>query len=667
MSKTLRVALFGGGKMGLEHAKAIRSCRHSRLVAVADSVVPCAELKERFGSDLDVFSDPVELVATVKPDLVHVVTPPGTHAELAQVALSGGANVYVEKPFALSTDDAERVLRMAESRGLRVCAAHQILFQDAGRSYRQNLSEFGEIVHVESFFSFRPVRGRKSGLRIGPAAEQLVDILPHPVYLMLDALRAGTTAAAEMIAIEASLDGEVRAIIRAGGILGSLIVSLRARPVESWLRVMGTNGMIEADFVLGNVIRHPGPGVSAPAIIFKPFSRACQMAWGSALALIKLAIRRHSSYPGLAELVEQFHYSVLTQAEPPLSAAEILDTVRLCELIAVRLRDLSETAEAQAEVSLRNQEAHLPPHNNRGIVLLTGGTGTLGRSVARELRLRGWRVRVPVRRRVGPAERIAGIEYVPCDLADHVSDSTLEGVESVLHLAAETAGSKPDHERNTIKATRNLLESMARCGIRRMINVSSVAVLKPSRFGGSLNESSPVDYDNPDRGPYVWAKAEAERFANEFGKSADIDVRTVRLGPLVDYDQFAAPGRLGREVSRLFVAMGRPSSRLSVCQISTATGMLCHAIAGFESLPRVCNLLEHPPPTRGDLVQRLRQVRPDLKFVWMPFWLLRPLSALFGLLSKALRPNSPALDVYSAFRSETYDGPTAEQLQAIRR
>jgi len=664
MPEKLRVALLGGGKMALQHAAAIRQCRNVRLVAVVDPAVPAAELSARFGADVMPFADAQGMLAAVAPDIVHVVTPPATHAFLARACLEAGASVYVEKPFALTIGEAESVLEIADLRRLRVCAAHQVLFQDSGRAYRRHLPMIGAIVHVESFFSFRPVRRHAGGGGLSTPVGQLIDILPHPVYLLLDALPAEGAARAEVTALDVSIEGEVRAVIRRGRAFGVLVVSLNARPVESWLRAMGTNGMVEADFVLGNVIRHPGPGASAPAVVLKPFSRAWQIGWGSFRSVLKLVFRRHKSYPGLAELLDLFYGSIREGTEPPISAAEITDTVRICETVGERLHAVERIAEERAVVELRAKEARLPPLNGRGVVLLTGGTGMLGRSTARLLRAAGWRVRVPVRRMLSPRDQLPGVEYVMTDLAGEVPGSLLAGVETVLHLAAETAGNKADHERNTIQATRNLIDAMKRAGTRRLVNVSSVAVLKPSRFGRTLREDSPVDHGNLKRGPYVWAKAEAERMAMEAARAGEIEVRTVRLGPLVDFDRFAAPGRLGREVARLFVAMGRPSSRLGVCGVADAAAVLCCYARAFDTFPSIVNLLQVPAPTRQELANRLRQARPDLHLIWLPFWILRGLSMTFSLAQRLLRPSSSPLDLYAAFAAESYSSELAGRVFA---
>ena len=58
----------------------------------------------------------------------------------------------------------------------------------------------------------------------------------------------------------------------------------------------------------------------------------------------------------------------------------------------------------------------------RGTVLLTGGTGTLGRPTALALQEAGWHVRVPVRRELSASQRLPGVEYVRADLGAEVAD-----------------------------------------------------------------------------------------------------------------------------------------------------------------------------------------------------------------------------------------------------
>lgn len=666
MENNIKVAVIGCGRMGLHHIKAIQVMGFAELVGVADPFVQEAAVREALPAGARFFADPAALLAELRPDLVHIVTPPDTHVDMAMLALEHGAHIYVEKPFALSSADAQKILDYAAQKNRKVCAGHQVLFQHSGQNYRKYLSIIRKVVHIESYFSFKTVR-RVSGGLMGPV-EQLVDILPHPVYLMLDVFEATAkgdrSQRCEIAALDVDAAGEVRALIKYGDVPAQLIVTLRGRPIESYLRIVGTNGSLWVDFVISGITRFLGPGVSAISAVLNPFIEAKQISFGTIANVYRMLTRKHKSYAGLAELTDTFHRRVAEGGESPVSAFAIAETVRLCETIGARLDAAAELAEREAAGRLAQAESALAPvDDQKGIVLVTGGTGFLGRVLAQELRSRGWPVRIVARRLPSSSDRIPGVEYVLGDVGSALPDAVFSGVTAIAHLAAETAGGKEAHERNTIGATRLLLEAAARHGIKQFVHTGSIAVLKPSHeTGGPLNEHSPVDLGNLSRGPYVWGKAEAERLVTEFCAANGIGQRQIRLGPLVDFANFTPPGRLGREVGPLFVAMGLPGNALSVCDVGTAAQVIRYTLERFDEAPEMLNLVESPQPTRGDLVKRLRAARPELSVMWLPFPVVRGLSALLKLVLRLLKPGSKPLDLYSAFASERYDSGLAEKV-----
>lgn len=665
MSKLLRVAILGGGRMAQKHAVAVRLQPGAQLVAVADPRLSDEDIRSAFGSDVMAFRDAGQLLAEAQPDVVHIVTPPETHTALALQCLEAGAHVYVEKPFAPTSEEAAKILALARAKNLQACAAHQVLFQRAGTVYRQHLPMIGSIVHVESYFSFKPVRRRPDGGAPLSSVAQLVDILPHPVYLLLSALET-TGSEPELTAFDVDPSGEVRAVVRSGTALATLVVTLRGRPIESYLRVVGTNGAVEADFILGDVIKSFGPGASGPAVVVKPFSQSLQKLFGSLAGVARLLLRRQKSYPGLGELLTLFYDNARGHGRAPISPAAIAQTVRICEAIAERLAIADEAEERSAAAELEAKSRALPAvDERRGIVLVTGGSGFLGRNVLKTLRQRGWAVRAVVRKVPNARSRIPGVDYVEGDLGRAVPPSVMSNVSIVAHLAAETAGNRAAHERNTVVATRNLIAAMEAANVRRLVNISSIAVLRPGR--SALDEQSPIDRGNESRGPYVCAKAEAEMLATELAAEGRLEVRTIRLGPLVDFNSFTAPGRLGREVVRLFVAMGSAGNRLAVCDVNTAATVIAHYAANFGVSPPCLNLIEAPPTTRGELAGRLRSTRPDLKLLWLPFPVLKLLSTAATALQKLVKPGRPALDLYAAFKSESYDATLASEVIAAAR
>jgi len=101
-----------------------------------------------------------------------------------------------------------------------------------------------------------------------------------------------------------------------------------------------------------------------------------------------------------------------------------------------------------------------------GLILVTGGTGSLGRRVVRRLRQAGRQVRVLSRR---PYESKPGIEYVVGDLARNEGvDAACSGVEVVVHCAA-VGKIKED-----VTQAQNLVGAAQRAGVSHVLNISVV-------------------------------------------------------------------------------------------------------------------------------------------------------------------------------------------------
>lgn len=658
-SAPLRVGLIGSGKMGLNHLKAIRAAGAAVVVGVADPAASEEDLRPFLESDALVTGSAAEMLAATRPEVVHIVTPPATHVELALLAIRAGCHVYVEKPFTATAADAATVLDEAKRFGVQVCAGHQVLFERPALYALEHLASIGRLVHIDSYFSFKMVR------RTITPAEQAKDILPHAVYPVVDQLRAGTglpDAPIQIVGLSVEPSGEVHALLRLGRVTASVVVSLNGRPVESYQHIVGTNGAMRADYIAGSVTSLLGQG-AGPGVLFTPYRRAWQTVTGATGGFYRLIFGKAGSYQGLHTLVSRFYQAIRDGKAAPISARSILDTVSICERIAEALDAAEEHQEAQARALLAGAEAALAPvQPGRPRVLVTGGTGLMGSKVAVELRHAGFPVRV-VARRVPPFSRRApGVEYVAADLARDLPATLTEGVGAVVHCAAETAGGKQDHRRNSIEATRRLLEAAAAAGATRVIHVSSIAVLVSSRtLGRPVDEAAPIDADSAARGPYVWGKAESEILARKLGADLGLGVKVIRPGPLVDYAAFHPPGRLGRELGPWFVAIGPKHGALSVCDVTTTAQVVRSYLEDFEAAPPVLNLVEAPPPERTELLARYLRDRADLSVFWIPAWLLRAVSGVAKVGQRVMGSKQP-VDVAAAFASERYDTSLAGQV-----
>src|SRR5574340_1025392 len=387
-SRPLRIALIGAGRHAQHHARAIVRCPGVQLVAVADPSDAALGAMRDIVPGIGCFKTPEELFASEQLDVVHIITPPVSHAPLARMALKAGCHIYVEKPFTESVEDAQQILETAKAKGLRVCAGHQLLYEPPTRLLTQYLPSIGRVVHVESYFSFRTVRHAPGGRKVLRADHQLLDILPHPVYLLLQVLEQTGEGHTELLSLEVSQAGTVHALVRRGGVTGTLIVTLEGRPVESYLRVIGRNGSLFADYVRSTTQRAIGPGSSGIDKLFAPYRQAWQLLVGTTSAMANRFLKSQRSYPGMVELFSAFYESARSGGPSPLSPESLLETVRICERVAQALK----VGEAKALAAAAPR-----PVDSRG-VLVTGGQGFLGKEIVRELLSRGRPVRVVARR-----------------------------------------------------------------------------------------------------------------------------------------------------------------------------------------------------------------------------------------------------------------------------
>lgn len=646
----LNVALLGCGRMGMQHVKVLAGSNRARLVAIADPRAHAADASINIGQNVEIVGRAEDLFAKLKPDAVHIVTPPETHYALGKLALENDAHVYMEKPFALRASEADELMRMAERRGLKLCAGHQLLAGAATKSAELHVGNIGEIVHVESYFAFRKVRKSLS------PADQAIDILPHPVYTLLHFMKSEGNSGFQVSALNVEPDGEIRAMIKHGGRTGILLVTLKGRPVDSYLKIVGTNGVIYVDYVRSVVTSLSGKGVDALAAVLNPYRLSWQIMWRTMRALAGMILKTNRSYEGLSELIDDFYRSILEGHSPVVTPASIVETVAVCEKIAVALKEKEAVEEERAAARLKAEADFLPAAGVGGRVLITGGTGFLGRAVCRELREAGWQVVALSRTNPRHSERQPGVDYTACDLADGIPVKAMQGVSAVVHCAAETSGGMQDHERNSVEASRKLILAAAEAGINRFIHISSLAVLKHGcNSSGPLDESSPVDSENPGRGAYVWGKARAELAVIDMARQNGIEAKIIRPGPLVDFNHFEAPGRLGREVGSYFVVMGSRKSRISLCDVHTAARVIRHYLSDYDSAPRLLNLIEPTAFTRRELVAKLHDSRKDLKAVYVPCAVVRAISSVLWILQRAVNPSRRPLSIAQAFSSESYD------------
>ena len=151
---TIGIGIIGTGFARTTQLPAFRACEGARLVAVASGR---RENAERVAREFDIpvaAADWREVVSRADVDLVSIVTPPSTHAEMTLAALDAGKAVLCEKPMALDAGETERMRRRAAGSGLLAHLDHELRFLPARRLMREMIlgGRVGRVRHAKFLF-----------------------------------------------------------------------------------------------------------------------------------------------------------------------------------------------------------------------------------------------------------------------------------------------------------------------------------------------------------------------------------------------------------------------------------------------------------------------------------------------------------------------------------
>ncbi|MGV0994970.1 Gfo/Idh/MocA family protein [Empedobacter falsenii] len=115
-------SILGYGHIGRVHQQAIEETENAQLISVIDFNLP-EDLPFKGYSTLESF-----LNEDQETDVVVIATPNGLHREHAIRCLKAAKNVLIEKPIALTVEDAKEILKVAEEKNLRVFTSMQLRF-----------------------------------------------------------------------------------------------------------------------------------------------------------------------------------------------------------------------------------------------------------------------------------------------------------------------------------------------------------------------------------------------------------------------------------------------------------------------------------------------------------------------------------------------------------
>jgi len=132
MSKLIKVGIIGcGGIANGKHMPALSKVADCEMVAFCDLIEERAQkAAEKFGKEnAKIFTDYRELLKMKEIDVVHVCTPNRSHSFITVDALEAGKHVMCEKPMAINSAEAKKMLDAATRTGKKLTIGYQSRFR----------------------------------------------------------------------------------------------------------------------------------------------------------------------------------------------------------------------------------------------------------------------------------------------------------------------------------------------------------------------------------------------------------------------------------------------------------------------------------------------------------------------------------------------------------
>lgn len=251
-----RFALVGCGRIAKRHAELLSGVvAGAKLVAVCDVDVEKARaFGERHG--VDWYQGMDEMMSRVQPDVVSVLTPSGLHREHVLQLASYGKHIVVEKPMALTLDDADAMIAACDEHGSRLFVVKQNRFNVPVVKLREAMDKkrFGKLVmgtvrvrwcRTQAYYDMDAWRGTWAldGGVLTNQASHHVDLLEWMMGDVESVFAKSTTA---LVNIE-SEDTAIAVLKFKNGALGCIEATTATRPkdLEGSISILGEKGTVE--------------------------------------------------------------------------------------------------------------------------------------------------------------------------------------------------------------------------------------------------------------------------------------------------------------------------------------------------------------------------------------------------------------------------------------
>jgi len=341
-NQALSATVIGTGKISEEHLRFLGGYRGARLAGVCDLSPSMAKFAADRAKAERFFTSYRQMLDEVKPDVVHVLTPPHTHVPLVKDCLEAGSHVIIEKPVAPTRAEFLDLWSLAQRCGKQLIEDHNYRFNRPVQAIKElvDSGKLGELREIEARMSLaiRAPGGRYADANLPHPSHQLPagvihEFVTHLCYLTLmflpdyDRVTASWNnyGGGDLFKYD-----DLDALIVGNQCHARVRFSCHTAPDCLSLVIRGSKGWVQTD-------------------LFQPYQRLVvpraggQLApmvnqWVNGVGLMKASIgnfkdklMQNTPYHGLHRFLEQAYEALLHDDEPPIGYEDMDRVSRLID------------------------------------------------------------------------------------------------------------------------------------------------------------------------------------------------------------------------------------------------------------------------------------------------------------------------------------------------
>lgn len=500
----IRAGVVGAGYIAAWHAEALKSIPGVQMVAVCDTDTAAASaLAAPYGAG--VYANLDAMLAEGRLDAVHVLTPPHLHCAQAISALRAGAHVLVEKPFAISLDEARQMTAAAQTANRVIAVNHNFLalpaYDRLKRAVARGVPGRIDSADIRWRLPLAPLRSGPFGLwMLRTPQNLLLELGPHLFAFATDLfgpLHDIDLRLSHPISRPGGASHYQGWQIRgwAGGVDVTLHLSLVEGAEDRSVELRGVAGIARLDYGRDTLIMQRP---NASDIVINPLRHELAAAGAHLREGLRnatrqlLSLNRKSPYGlGFHGAIGSFYAAVASGAAVDArfsgaSATEVIGAIeRTIALLPVQAVVPQPPAAPQRPATM----------------LVIGGTGFIGRALTRALVGAGHQVRVLSRGHANPfADLGSGVELFAAALTDTQGlRAAMDGIHTVYHLARAEEPTWDAYLQNDVAITEAIAGAAMVAGVRRLIYTGTIASYDASDPGRVITEDTgfgPMEHRN---------------------------------------------------------------------------------------------------------------------------------------------------------------------------